>query len=165
MKNHPMRRSRQALGESACKEILARCTSGVLALQGSDDYPYAVPLSYLFRDDMLYFHCAQQGHKLEALRHNSKVSFCVIAQDEIVPEKFTTCYRSVIVFGEIAELTDQTKKRDALIALAEKYTPNDPLGCQREAEGALDRVCVLAMHISQMTGKEAIELVRRQENN
>ena len=72
--------------------------SGVLAAAGEDDYPYAVPLSYVYCDFKLYFHCAKEGHKLEAIARNPKVSFCVIDQDQVVPEKYTTYFRSVIVF-------------------------------------------------------------------
>ena len=37
----PMRRARQALPESVCARILARGTSGVLAVLGDEGYPYA----------------------------------------------------------------------------------------------------------------------------
>ncbi len=39
--------------------ILCRGTSGVLALSGDDDYPYAVPISFVFDGAKLYFHCAK----------------------------------------------------------------------------------------------------------
>ena len=64
----PMRRSRQALGIDACKEVLSRGTSGVLALLGDGGWPYAVPMSYAFDGEKLYFHCAREGHKLDAIR-------------------------------------------------------------------------------------------------
>ena len=73
-----MRRKNQALSEEECIAVLRRGTSGVLAAAGEDDYPYAVPLSYVYCDFKLYFHCAKVGHKLEAIARNPKVSFCVI---------------------------------------------------------------------------------------
>ena len=101
-----MRRNKQALSEEECREILARCTSGTLAVLGDGGYPYAVPLSYVFNNGHIYFHCARSGHKLDAVRACDKVSFCVIDRDEVIPEKFTTKYRSVIVFGRAREVTD-----------------------------------------------------------
>ena len=59
-----MRRKRQALAPEACADILAQESHGVLALAG-DDFPYAVPLSYVYTDGALYFHCAREGMKLE----------------------------------------------------------------------------------------------------
>ncbi len=50
-----MRRKKQVLTEEETKEILNRGTSGVLALLGDDDYPYAVPISYVYFDSKLFF--------------------------------------------------------------------------------------------------------------
>ena len=58
----------QQLSPEACIAILDRGTSGILALCGDDGWPYAVPLSYAYRDGKLLFHCAVEGHKLDALR-------------------------------------------------------------------------------------------------
>ena len=101
----PMRRSAQALDGGACVEILERGTSGVLALAGDGGWPYAVPLSYVYSDGKLYFHCAKSGHKLDAVRECDKASFCVVARDDVVPEEFTTRYVSVIAFGRVREIT------------------------------------------------------------
>ena len=95
-----MRRNKQQLSNEECGEILRKSTAGVLAVSGDDGYPYAVPLSYVYCDNKIYFHSAKSGHKIDGIKNNSKVSFCVIAKDEIIPEKFTTYFRSVIVFGK-----------------------------------------------------------------
>ena len=102
-----MRRKRQQLSPAECEEILRRGTSGVLAAEGDGGYPYAVPLSYIYEDGRLYFHCAKAGHKLDAVRRNKKVSFCVIDRDTIVLEEYTSYFRSVIVFGEMRILEDE----------------------------------------------------------
>lgn len=82
-------------------DILQRNTSGVLALCGKDMMPYAVPLSHAVDESRLIFHCAKEGHKLDLIRENCNASFCVIDQDEVHPERFTTYFRSVIFFGRI----------------------------------------------------------------
>ena len=84
----PMRRSRQALGVDACRDVLARGASGVLAVLGDGGWPYAVPLSYAFDGEKLYFHCAREGHKLDAIRREARASFCVVDRDEVVPEEY-----------------------------------------------------------------------------
>ena len=120
MEFRKMRRERQELAREACEEILSRNTAGVL---GDGGYPYAVPLSYIYQDSALYFHCAKEGHKLEALQNCPKASFCVVDQDEIVPEKYTTYFRSVIAFGQASLLEDAGEVRSALQALGIKYAP------------------------------------------
>ena len=82
-----MRRSRQALSQADCEKILKTATAGVLAVTGDGGYPYAVPLSYVYAEGRLYFHCAGSGHKLDAISADDRVSFCVIDRDEIHPEK------------------------------------------------------------------------------
>lgn len=157
-----MRRKGQILSPEECAAVLDRGTSGVLALSGDDDYPYAVPLSYVYDGAKLYFHCAQTGHKLDAIRRNAKASFCVVDQDQIVPEEYTTYFRSVIVFGKMRVLTDEGEKRAAIEKLAVKYAPADTEAGRRMAiERDWKPLCMLEMSIDHMSGKEAIELVRQ----
>lgn len=159
-----MRRHKQLLSAEETAAVLERGTSGVLALSGEDGYPYAVPLSYVFDGEKLYFHSAKAGHKLEAIRRCPKASFCVIDQDQIVPEEYTTYFRSVIAFGTIRELEEDGEKRAAIEKLARKYTPNDTAeGMNAAIERDWAPLCMLEMTIDHMTGKEAIELVKAKE--
>ena len=118
-----MRRKKQRLSAEACEAILAEGTSGVLAVDGDGGYPYAVPLSYVYQDGKLFFHCAKSGHKLDAVRRNPRASFCVIGQDRVVPEEYTSYFRSVIVFGTIRVLEEEREIRTAVRSLAVKYAP------------------------------------------
>lgn len=156
-----MRRKKQALSAEECAAVLKAGSSGVLALLGDGGYPYAVPLSYVYHNGKLYFHSAQSGHKLDSIRANPKASFCVIGQDHIVPEAYTTYFRSVIAFGTVRILEDETEKREAIEALAIRYAPEDGAG-QRDAAITREwnRLCLLELSIDHLSGKEAIELVR-----
>jgi len=159
-----MRRIKQELSNEACIQVLNKGTSGVLAVYGENGYPYAVPLSYIYDNSKIYFHCALSGHKLDAIKSNSKVSFCVIDQDEIIPEEYTTYFRSVIAFGTAKILEDESEKRQALEILAAKYSPEQVQGRIDEINKAISRVCMIELSIDHMTGKEAIELVKQQVN-
>lgn len=77
----PMRRFKQQLTEADCFAVLQTAKRGVLAVHGDDGYPYAVPLNFVFDPDArtLYFHMAVEGHKLDAIRRDSKVCFTVMA--------------------------------------------------------------------------------------
>ena len=154
-----MRRKKQALTPEECATILEQGTAGVLALLGDNGYPYAVPLSYVFEEDHLYFHCAKAGHKLDAIRQNNRASFCVVGQDQIVPEEYTTYFKSVIVFGTIRILEDASEKRTAIEELAAKYAPDDTTEHRSQMiDQDWSPLCMLEMMIEHMTGKEAIEL-------
>ena len=154
-----MRRKRQQLSEKECRAVLERGTSGVLAVSGDDGYPYAVPLSYVYTEGKLFFHSAKSGHKIDAIMRSGKASFCVVDQDQIVPEEYTTYFRSVIAFGTVRILEDDNEKREAVRMLAVKYAPDDT---EENRERAIERewkpLCMLEMEIEHMTGKEAIEL-------
>ena len=160
----PMRRNKQELSKQECESVLKRGTSGVLALLGDGGYPYAVPLSYVYADGRFFFHCAKTGHKLDAIRKEEKASFCVTDQDRIVPEKFTTCFRSVIAFGKVRILEEENEIRNAIEKLAVKYSPEES-GASREAEIERDFsiLCMLEFIVEHMSGKEAVELVKERE--
>ena len=154
-----MRRKRQALSMEETAAILYRGTSGVLALSGDDGYPYAVPMSYVYTDGKIYFHCAKAGHKLDALKRNAKASFCVIAQDQVVAEEYTSYFKSVIVFGQIRVLENIQEKHAAIEKLAIKYAPQDePEAREKAIAREWQALCMLEMRIEHMTGKAAIEL-------
>lgn len=154
-----MRRKKQLLSKEDTEKILISNTAGVLGVIGDEGYPYTVPLSYVYHDSKIYFHCAKSGHKLDAIMENNKVSFCVIDQDQIVPEEYTTYFRSVIAFGKARILEGEEMER-AITILGDKYSPNDEEGVQKEIQGALKQLCVIEIAIDHLTGKEAIELVR-----
>lgn len=163
-----MRRKRQELSESETLAILRRSTHGVMALVDEDGEPYAVPLSHALveRDDgpRLLFHCAREGAKLRCLAHEPRVSFCVVDEDDVVPERFTTHFRSAIAFGRArvlqgGEEAEAPEVRAALEAIAGKYSPGiDPT---EEIAGALARVAIIEMRIERLTGKQAKELILR----
>lgn len=154
-----MRRKKQTLSFEENVEILNRGTSGVLAVSGDDDYPYAVPMSYVYHDHKIFFHCSQTGHKTDAIAKNDKVSFCVIDQDQVVPEKFTTYFRSVIVFGKARVLDDDMERREAIEILAAKYSPDHEKERLQEIEKSFKHLSLLELAIESLSGKEALELV------
>ena len=147
-----MRRAAQALTAQECEKVLCACADGVLALCGDGGYPYAVPLNYVYdgAQNVLYFHCATQGHKMDALRKCDKASFCVVEERTVDAPELSTRYRSVIAFGRVREVTDETRKREALRRLVETLAPGQSAHC---IDQALGHVAVLALQVEHMTGK------------
>lgn len=156
-----LRREKQALSFEENVQILNRGTSGVLAVSGDEDYPYAVPLSYAYCEDKIFFHCAKTGHKLDAIAKNPKVSFCVIDRDQIVEEEYTTYFRSVILFGRARILEDEAEIRAALLLLSEKYSPGQGEASHAQViERTVQRVNIIELSVEHMSGKQAKELMR-----
>ena len=155
-----MRRKRQQLSDEESIRILETATAGTLALLGDDDYPYAVPLSYVYNDGRLYFHSALSGHKIDAIRKHDKASFCVIEKDEVRPEKYTTFFRSVIAFGRIHIVEDEAEKKEIIRLLGKRYNPNDEEGLTKEIESGFSHMLAIRLDIEHLTGKEAVELMK-----
>ena len=163
---HEMRRKKQLLSQKECEAILTEETSGVLALAGDEYYPYAVPISYVYDWEKIFFHSVKSGHKLDTISRNPKASSCVISQDLIVPEEYTTYFRSVIAFGRIRVLEEDSEKRYAVEKLAAKYSPGETAEDRTQAiEREWKPLCMLEMTIDHLTGKEAIELVRKKKQD
>ena len=119
------------------------------------------PSVYYYEEGKIFFHCGKRGYKIEALKRNEKVSFCVIDQDQIIPEEYTTYFRSVIVFGKIRILEGEGEKRRAIEKLALKYAPEEPEEKTNRALTGSFLLCVCwKLSIEHISGKEAIELVR-----
>ncbi len=157
-----MRRFKQLLSEADAKDILSKGSNGILSLVDTDGTPYGVPMSYVYDGAHIYFHSAVEGHKIDCLRVNPRCAFCVVGQDSIFPEEFTSYFRSVIVKGRMHRVSEPEEIRKGLLLLCEKYAP----GLDPEAEIAkhLSHVAVLRLDIEDMTGKEAIELVQKRDH-
>lgn len=155
-----MRRKTQELSFGECEAILNSCTSGVLAVSGDEGYPYAVPLSYVYSDNKIYFHCAKSGHKLDAVEKCSKASFCVIAKDDILPEKYTTLFKSVIVFGKIRVLKTAVEMEEPIKILTRKYVKNEEQDIMQEFLCAKENMYMLCLDIEHISGKQCRELVK-----
>ena len=109
-------------------------------------------------------HSARQGHKVDAVRNHEKASFCVIDKDRIVPEEYTTYFRSAIAFGKVRLVEDGEEKKKAAELLGRKYYPGDTMeNLIKVIDEAEKRFLVIALDIEHMTGKEAIELVGADE--
>ncbi|WP_302067927.1 pyridoxamine 5'-phosphate oxidase family protein, partial [uncultured Duncaniella sp.] len=144
------------------KAILNTATNGILSLTGPDGTPYGVPLSFVYDgDNAIYFHSARNGYKMECIEADSRCSFCVVGQDMIVADEFTSYFRSVIAEGRINVVTEESETRKGLDLLCEKYSPG--VDSTDEIKKCLNHVAVLRLDIIRMTGKEAIELVRMRE--
>lgn len=147
-----MRRKERAMMPEEARELLIRSEYGVLSTAGEDGLPYGVPLSFCVIGQNIYFHCATEGRKLDNIKQNSSVSFCVVGKRKVLPDQFTTLYESVIVSGNAREVTGE-EKQSALEGLLKKYSP-EFLEEGREYIKSMDDITkVIGIKMDHISGK------------
>lgn len=149
-----MRRSPQALAQEEIFEVLKKETRGVLSVQGDDGYPYGVPVNHYYDEETgrLYFHGAKLGHRVDAIKRNPKVSYCVYGQEFQKEGDWAKYVKSVIIFGK-AELIEDI---DEIIKWSTKLCSKFP--CTREyieetIREYADKVLCFAVNIENISGK------------
>jgi len=149
-----MRRQGNMTTKEEAENMMKEAMNGILAVDGDDGYPYAVPVSFAYEDGKIYFHStSEESHKMEAIRKNPKVSFCVVTQDNIIPEAFNTLYRSAIAFGKARVLTDEKEFEKGIMAIVKKYSGGYMKEGKAYAEAEAGNFCVVEIDVEHLTGK------------
>ncbi len=134
-------------------ETIKNGSYGVLSTIGEDGFPYGVPLNYTYFEDCICFHCALEGHKIENIEFNEKVSFCVVTKSEIMSRKFDTNYKSTIVFGRAITVEDETEKSNILLSLIKKYSRSYLTAGKNYMKKYWDETRVVKIKINHLSGK------------
>ncbi len=137
-----MRRFKQQISKEECIHVLKEQPRGVLSVLGDNGYPYGLPLDHWYseKDDKLYFHCAKEGHKLDAVRECDKVSYCVMDEGYRKDGEWALIINSVIVFGRMNIVEDEEKKREICTNICHKFTDDEEY-LKKEMDNAFPRVC------------------------
>ncbi len=150
-----IRRKDRVLDNASAYAVLKNSEYGVLSTVDKDNQPYGTPVSYAVVDNSIFVHSASatEGHKLENIMSNSKVSFCAVGKTELLPGKFSTKYESVIIFGTASIVDGENQKKKALKALVEKYSPNYLDAGEKYIDECFLKVAVIKVSIDHITGK------------
>lgn len=145
-------RKKQKLSEMECKEILKQEVRGVLAVNGDNGYPYALPINFYFDEESnkIYFHSGKVGHKLDAIANSDKVSFCVYDNGYHKDGHWSLNIRSVIMFGRIHIVDDWSD--ELMVNFCKRFT-DDTGYIYDEIEKYKSNTVVLCLEIEHMTGK------------
>lgn len=149
-----MIRKNKQLPREECIRLLKTEKRGVLSVLGDGGYPYGMPMNHWYNeeDGKIYFHCGNVGHRLEALRKEDKVSFCVYDEGCREPGQWWLHIKSVIVFGRI-EIVDQPEQIVAITtALSHKFTQDEDY-IRDEIKNHAHRTLLLAMTPEHICGK------------
>lgn len=149
-----MRRFKQQISNDECIKVLKEQPRGVLSMNGDDGYPYGIPLDHWYSeaDNKLYFHCAKEGHKLDAIKTCDKVSYCVMDEGFRKDGDWALNINSVVVFGRMKIVSDEDKRIEIGTNLCRKFT-DDEAYIAKEIKNALPRALCLELTPEHMTGK------------
>jgi nitroimidazol reductase NimA-like FMN-containing flavoprotein (pyridoxamine 5'-phosphate oxidase superfamily) len=147
----PLRREDRALKEDEALEILAKSNYGVLCVYDGN-YPYGIPVNYVYEDGLIYIHSAKEGHKIESIRSFDRVCFTVVGSSQVMENEFSTKYESVIIFGR-AEILQDEQVIPALRKLAQKYSPDYTNEAERIIQDSFKAVAVIRIKIEHVQGK------------
>ena len=146
-----MRRSDRATTVEKAWEILENAEYMTLSMMGAEGVPYGVTLSFARVGESLYFHCANQGYKLDSLRLNPAVCVTTVRQQRTRAEEFTVAFESAVGFGTAHEATEQEEKVQGLLAICKKYAPENTGAAAYIAQ--YPQVSVWRVDISELSGK------------
>ncbi len=154
----PVRKKKNEISAEAAKTLLCHARRGVLAVQGDDGYPYAIPVNYLYDESArkIYFHGARAGHKVDALRACDKVCFTVLSDEIIRDESWAPYMQSAVVFGRCRLLESGPEALALIKRLAMKYYPDERLA-EEEIAASGKAVQMYEITIEHLSGKEVQE--------
>jgi nitroimidazol reductase NimA-like FMN-containing flavoprotein (pyridoxamine 5'-phosphate oxidase superfamily) len=149
-----MRRFKQAVSETECRNILSEEKRGVFSVIGDNGYPYSVPINFYYdeKDNCIYFHGAKEGHKIDAIKNCDKVCFTTWNTGFWTEGHWEWNVTSVIIFGRAKLIENRDLTEEKVRKLAYKYFPT-----KEEADETLaryiDHTQLFAIEIEHMAGK------------
>lgn len=149
-----MRLKKQQLSDEEAIALLEAGEYGVLSSISENGYPYGVPINYIYHDGKIYVHSAMKGHKVKNFARDSKVSFCVVAEAELLQEDVNTMFKSVIAFGRIRELTEMEDKQKVFELMIRKLCPDYISSGLAYVKENRDAARVYEIEIEHLTGKK-----------
>lgn len=148
-----MRRKDRETTKEFAQEIVDTCLYATLAMTDQEGNPYCIPISIVRSKNEIYFHCANEGKKLDCIKNNANVCISCVSFAENIQEKFTVRYKSAVVFGSALEITDKDEKIGALKLLCERHTPENMAQFNTYAEKGIMQTSVWKVEIKEITGK------------
>ena len=154
----PMRRKSRAISDDEARDLLLVEKRGVLAVNGDNGYPFALPLDYLYcpSENRIYFHGARQGHKVDALAKSDKVCFTVFGDERLAPDDWAPYVRSTVAFGRCHLVNDPELTLEKIRELARKYYPSED-EVEAEIAKSVAAAQLYVIDVEHLTGKQIKE--------
>ena len=126
-----------------------------------DGYPISIPMAYARKEDKIYLHGSTANRMLKAILDSGKTSINIMHLDGLVIARsglhHSVNYRSVTLFGEVKEITDDHLKTTFIKDIVNQMIPNhwDTLRPMHQKE--LDRTMVIEFTITSASAKVRAE--------
>jgi uncharacterized protein len=148
------RKDKEMSDPEAIASVIRRSTVCRLGMTDGAQ-PYVIPMSFGYRDGAVYFHSAPEGRKIDILRKNPRVCIefdvdCRLKTGDSAC-KWGFYFQSAIAFGVAAIIEDATEKRAALDIIIGQYSGET----FTYPESAIDKIVVIKVTVTELTGKAA----------
>lgn len=150
-----MRVFKRQMSDEQALELLKKGEYGILCTVDEENQPSGTPLSYIFMEGSIYFHCATVGTKLDSIKNNPKVCFTVVGKTQVLSAEFSTNYESVMAFGS-ATIISGEEKMNAYKAIIKKYSMDYYEEGMKYIEQAKDKASVVKIVLEGITGKHRV---------
>lgn len=153
-----IRKIKNEINQAEAKELLKNSRRGILAMNGDDGYPYAIPVNYFYdeTEGKIFFHGAKAGYKVDCLKSSDKVCFTVIGSEMIRAEEWAPYMQSVVIFGRCQLIDDKQNAMKRLKDFAMKYYPSENMVLDEIKEDG-KATQMFEIDVEYMTGKEVQE--------
>lgn len=153
--NEKLRRQDRQMDVLSAVELLKNGEYGILSMITEEGEPYGIPISYAWDGEKsVYIHAAREGKKLRCIEKNNSISFCVIGRTNVMPEKFSTEYESIVLSGKVYIVGGEEERMKALLLLVEKYSPVFSTEGKEYAERSIMKTEIIRLEISEWSGKK-----------
>ena len=152
-------RKNKQISDEECIRILENEKRGVLSVNGDEGYPYGMPMNHFYEPESgnIWFHCGKKGHRLDSIKKEPKVSFCVFEKGTKAEGDWAFSVRSVVIFGKIEIVEDIKTISEITAKLSRKFTSDEEY-IKSEIEKFGKETLLLKLvpeHISGKTVKES----------
>ncbi len=153
-----VRKKANEISASLAKDLIKKSRRGILAVNGDNGYPYAIPINYLYSEEnqKIFFHGSKVGHKVDAIKKSDKVCFTVYGNEQIKEETWAPYVQSALVFGRCKLIEDEDRAMIVLKDFDMKYYPSESM-VEEEMKKAAKATQMFEITIEHISGKEVQE--------
>lgn len=156
MEYNKMRRVDKKLSDEKARQIIKKAKYGVLSLC-DDNMPYGVPLSHAIDGNIIYFHCANEGLKLDIINKNPKGHFVFVSNAKNLNEKATVSYNSTMVYGSLRIIAEPLERAKAYKAIVSQYMKDFPDAAKKVIQSDDAKTTLVAMDIEGICAKGKVK--------
>lgn len=150
----PMRKASRMKDPAWALEVFDKAPYVTVSMTRPDSTPYGLPLSLVRKDERtFYFHCADEGEKIDCLKANPVVSLSAVSRCmpkfEEEKENFTEYFHSAIAIGKAERVIDNEEKTEALRLLCERFLPKYMNHFDNAIARSLDRTTIIKITLTE----------------